>query len=212
MLEEPQTARLEVGSVSHAIAPQQECGDAWTIESVSDGFVVAAIDGLGHGRDAARAAHRAVAAISQSAGSTPEGIMRACHRALLGTRGAAISLARVDIAAERVTWLGVGNVEGLVLNTIGPRGTNLQGESLVVRGGVVGYDLPHLQAMHLPFKLGALLVFTTDGIKQGFSNEIPVGRHPQEIAEQIMAGHDRGTDDALVLVVQHVRGGSHRTA
>lgn len=212
MDEKPLTARLEVGIASHAIAPESECGDAWTIASDTDGFVVAAIDGLGHGREAARAARRAVTAISTSTAGTPEEIMRACHRALMGTRGAAISLAHVDLIAQCIGWLGVGNVEGLVLNPVAPKGPTSQSESLVVRGGVVGYELPQLQTANLRFEVGALLVFATDGIRQGFAGEIPAGRHPQEIADHIMAGHDRGTDDALVLVVQHVGGGAHRSA
>jgi hypothetical protein len=82
----------------------------------------------------------------------------------------------------------------------------------VVRGGVVGYELPNLQTSSVPFGPGAILVFATDGIKEGFSRAIRAGLHPQWAADQIMGGYDRGSDDALVLVVQQVWGGSDHTA
>lgn len=208
MAEERQGARLVWGVASHAQGNQVDCGDAFTIQPTTAGFLVAVIDGLGHGPDAARAAQRAVNAINQSAEAPPQEILRACHRALLSSRGAAISMAQVDLEEERLAWLGVGNVEGVVLNPMAHKDFSWRSESLLVRGGVVGYELPNLRAGNVPFGLGSVLVFATDGIKEGFSSAISAGRHPQWTADQIMGGYDRGTDDALVLVVKHVWGGS----
>jgi phosphoserine phosphatase RsbX len=208
MVDKRQGVRLEWGVATHAQAHQTECGDAFTVEPTADGFLVAVIDGLGHGRDAARASRRAVDMIHASAGGMLQDTMRACHRALVGTRGAAISMALVDLSEQRLEWVGVGNVEGVVLNPVAYQAAGWRSETLVVRGGVVGYDLPPLQTGHVPFGLGAALVFATDGIKLGFSGEIRAGRSPQQNADQIMAVYDRGTDDALVLVAQQVWGGS----
>ncbi len=211
MVERGQGVRLEWGVASHALAHQTECGDAFTIQPIAAGFLVVVIDGLGHGRDAARASRRAVDAIRESENRTLRDIMRGCHQALVGTRGAAISMAQLDLPGERLEWLGVGNVEGVVLNPVNYHTASWRSETLVVRGGVVGYDLPHLQTAQIPFALGAVLAFATDGIKEGFSGEIRTGRSPQQNADQIMAAYDRGTDDALVLVVQQMRGGSDHT-
>src|ERR1051326_3311019 len=208
MVERSDEVRLVWGVASHAQAHQSECGDAFTIQPIPSGFLVAAIDGLGHGRDAARAAKRAVDCIDRSAGLTLPDIFRECHQALVGSRGAAISIAQIDMAEHRLAWVGVGNVEGVVLNPVAYHAANWRSDTLVVRGGVVGYDMPHLQIAHVNFGLGAVLVFATDGIRQGFSSEIRAGRPPQETADRIMSGYDRGTDDALVLVLQQVWGGS----
>jgi negative regulator of sigma-B (phosphoserine phosphatase) len=211
--EKRQDVRLEWGVASHAQGNEVDCGDAYTIQPTASGFLVAVIDGLGHGTAAARAAQRAVDAINQLAEAPPQEILRACHRALLSSRGAAISLAQINLAEERLAWLGVGNVEGVVLNPVAHhQDSSWRSESLVVRGGVVGYELPNLQTGNVPFGLGAILVFATDGIKDGFSGAIRAGRPPQWAADQIMGGYDRVTDDALVLVVQHVWGGSDHTA
>lgn len=37
-------------------------------------------------------------------------LIQLCHRVLAGTRGVAMTLARVDFAASTLTWTGVGNV------------------------------------------------------------------------------------------------------
>lgn len=205
-------ARLEWGVASHPQAGQAECGDAYTIRAVGDGCLVAVIDGLGHGPHASRASREAITAIAKADGGSLVEILRACHRALVGTRGAAISMAQIDIAEQRLAWLGVGNVEGMVLNPVAYQTSNWRSEALVARGGVVGYDLPHLQSASVPFGLGAVLVFATDGIRAGFTSEIQPGPQAQQTADQIMAGYDRGTDDALVLVVQQIWGQPDRGA
>jgi phosphoserine phosphatase RsbX len=212
MAEKGEDVRLVWGVASHAQAHQTECGDAFTIQPIPAGFLVAAIDGLGHGQDAARAARRAVDRINQSAEMTLPDILRGCHQALVGSRGAAISIAQIDLAEHGLAWLGVGNVEGVVLNPVAYQAANWRSDTLVVRGGVVGYDMPHLQIGRVPFGLGAVLVFATDGIRQGFSSEIRAGRPPQETADQIMSRYDRGSDDALVLVLQRVWGAPDHTA
>jgi phosphoserine phosphatase RsbX len=185
-----------------------ECGDAWIIERIAEGFLVAVIDGLGHGAAAAVAAQRAQDSIKSSVSQPLEVIVSVCHQALLGSRGAAISLARIDTGGESLTWIGVGNVEGLVLNPVAFSPPFWQSEALVTRGGVVGYDLPSLRPATLPFKPGSFLLFATDGVKQGFAAEMRAGQRAQQAADHILAGYRRGTDDALAMVIQLVRGGS----
>ena len=200
--------RLDWGVALQAQPGQVECGDAWVIEPIADGFLVAVIDGLGHGAAAAIAAQRAVETIKRSASQPIEMVVSVCHQALLGSRGAAISMARIDTGGESLTWVGVGNVEGLVLNPVAFSPPVWQSEALVARGGVVGYELPPLRPATLPFKPGSFLVFATDGVKPRFAAEMRTGRQAQQAADHILAGYGRGTDDALVMVIQLLRGGS----
>src|SRR5579859_7849815 len=200
--------RLDWGVALKAQPGQVEGGDAWVVETITDGFLVAVIDGLGHGAAAAVAAERAVEIIKGSASLPLDEIFRECHQALLASRGAAISVARIDTGGESLTWLGVGNVEGLVLNPVAFSPPVWHREALLGRGGVVGYELPTLRPVTIPFKPGAFLVFTTDGVRQGFAAEVGCGRRAQLTADHILAGYGRGTDDALVTVAQLLRGGS----
>jgi hypothetical protein len=47
------------------------------------------------------------------------------------------------------------------------------------------------------------VIFVTDGIRSSFEDGIKSGDKPQQIADTIMAQFNRGTDDALVLVVRY---------
>ena len=73
-------------------------------------------------------------------------------------------------------------------------------ESLVLRPGVVGRKLPPLVDAVLRVEVGDTLVFTTDGVSQGFTELIAPGAPPKRTADLILARHGKGTDDALVVV------------
>lgn len=186
---------------------ESECGDAWVVESLAEGALTAVVDGLGHGPPAAAAASRAVDTIRKSASAPLEAIVRGCHQALLGTRGAAISLALINTRGGFLEWLGVGNVEGLVVNLSVHAEQAERRDTLLGRGGVVGYQLPTLRSSSVPFEVGACLSLATDGIRHGFASELWAGQRSQKMADRILSKHGRQSDDALILVAQ-MRGGS----
>src|SRR5665213_3191116 len=97
-------------------------------------------------------------------------------------------MARIDTGGESLTWVGVGNVEGLLFNPVAFSPLVWQSEALVARGGVVGYELPTLRPATLPFKPGSFLVFATDGVKPGFAAEMRTGRRAQQGSDHILAG------------------------
>jgi len=128
-------------------------------------------------------------------------LLKGCHGALSGTRGVVMSVASFNARDETLTWLGVGNVEGLLLRaqpTVTPRR-----ESLLLRGGVVGVHLPALSASIIPVMRGDTLIFATDGIRNDFVlAPLALGERPQPLADYILTHWGRGTDDALVLVAR----------
>ena len=75
-------------------------------------------------------------------------------------------------------------------------------EVLLLRGGVVGSQLPALQATVLPISKGDTLVFVTDGIRGEFVESLSTMESPQRAADKILKRHGRGNDDALVLVAR----------
>jgi hypothetical protein len=179
-------------------------GDLHVVAPFITGVLVAVIDGLGHGPEAAAASRAAAAALTQSPGDTVDDLMASCHAALRRTRGAAISMASFDRIAGTMTWVGVGNVDGVVVR--GDPGSQPQREALACRGGVVGYQMPRLRPSVLPVRAGDLLVFVTDGIKRHFDRELPLDRSPSAIAAEILVRHGRETDDALAVAVRYLGG------
>jgi hypothetical protein len=177
-------------------------GDLAVVTLLPGGALVAGVDGLGHGAEAARAAGRAAAVVRASPGPDLALLMKHCHIALRGTRGAAISLAFISTSAGGVTWLGVGNVEGRVVS--GEPSATQPKSSLALGGGVPGYDLPAVRTAALKVRPGDVLIFATDGVDPAFADSLDLSGSTRAITERIMARHRRPTDDALVVAVRYL--------
>jgi hypothetical protein len=76
-----------------------------------------------------------------------------------------------------------------------------------MRGGVVGFRLPPLQAVVIPVSAGDILIFATDGIRSGFDDGLNIHAPLQHLADTICSQYTKGTDDALVLVARYLGDG-----
>ncbi len=200
-------------AVAHqALTPGAESGDQYIFTQFPGGALAAVVDGLGHGPKAALAANTAIATLASSAQEPAMTLIQSCHEALRKTRGAVLSLASFSMPAvghqERpwtMTWLGVGNVKGVVLRAA-PQAKPPR-EWLAPRGGIVGYQLPTPRPVHLSIAEGDTLILATDGIHANFIEGITLAAFraldnpAQALADHILARSRRGSDDALVLVV-----------
>lgn len=195
-----QSRCVEWGLAAHTLAGNQESGDRHLVHPFARGALLAAVDGLGHGEEAAVAARIAVSTIESHWDESVISLLQRCHEALSWTRGAVISLASYNDDDRTLTWAGVGNVEGLVVRTL-PLAAPAQ-EVLLLRGGVVGHQLPQLYASVIPVSPGDTLVFATDGVRGDFAECVATKFAPQVLADRILAECCKQTDDALVLVTR----------
>jgi len=179
----------------------ERSGDAHVVEPVPGGVLVAVVDGLGHGDEAADAATKAAEVLSRHASEPIAPLVRRCHQALTDTRGVAMTLARFDEGSSTVSWLGVGNVEASVLGT-DTRARSIK-QSLPLRGGVVGYRIPALLPSDVDVTAGDLLVLATDGIDARSFAGVRRFDPPERIAQDLLERFGRQTDDALALVVRY---------
>jgi negative regulator of sigma-B (phosphoserine phosphatase) len=160
------------------------------------------VDGLGHGPAAATVALRAVEVLRSHRDERLEVLLELCHRLLTGTRGAAITLARVDFDAGLLSWTGIGNVTA---NLAAKAATGVQVRSCArLSCGIVGYQIPDIApAQRVSMRGGDLLVIATDGIAEDYLDNIDFAASAENIAEQILHKHSKQTDDALVLAARH---------
>src|SRR5438552_17360642 len=124
---------VEWGIASQTLAGAVESGDKHVGRIFPHGALLAAMDGLGHGEEAAAAANMAVKFLQTSENESVISLLKRCHERLRSTRGVVISLAAFNAVDETMTWVGVGNVEGVLLRadpTVDPRY-----ESLLLRSG-----------------------------------------------------------------------------
>lgn len=199
------SSAIEWGVASRALPGQPTSGDLNVVKSFSDGLLVAALDGLGHGEEAATAAAVAAATLEMHAGEPLMTLVQRCHEALRATRGVAMSVASFNVSRGLVTWLGVGNVEGVLLRRSFTR--SVAEVPLLLRAGVVGFQLPSLDVEVVPVSVGDTLIFATDGIHSDFARGLARNYPPQKAAEKILARHAKATDDALVLVARYLPDG-----
>jgi negative regulator of sigma-B (phosphoserine phosphatase) len=192
---------LEYAVVSSPVAGQDESGDSHLVTQTNRGTLVAVVDGLGHGEEAAHAARSAVATLEAHPNEGIIALVRRCHLRLKHTRGAVMSLASFDGIENTVTWLGVGNVEGILLR--GRPSAESSTDTIFLRPGIVGCRLPPLQALITPVTRGDLLIFTTDGICGDFPQQFSAEDQPGRIAEYVSSNFRKKDDDGLVLVARY---------
>lgn len=198
----PGSSILEWGVASLTMPGQTEPGDSYVVQPFPGGVLVAVIDGLGHGHEAALASQTAARPLREKAGQPIEALLRACHEALKETRGAVISAASFHAPGNTMSWLGVGNVDGVLIRARGSRGPATS--SVLALSGLLGLHLPSLHASVVSLNRGDILIFATDGIRSDFSHGVALNETPQQVADRICTRHQKGSDDALVLVARYL--------
>jgi phosphoserine phosphatase RsbX len=194
---------IEWATAGRPLPGERSSGDQPLVIGIDeDSALFGVIDGLGHGPEAAAAAVRAVEALQRAPGERVEVLVQLCHRVLAGTRGAAMTLARVDFASHTLTWTGVGNVSAnLVAKDV--TGIHIR-SSARLAAGIVGYRIPEIRpAQVVSLRAGDLIVIATDGIDEDHLDHIDFATPATAIAEEMLAKHAKESDDALVLAARH---------
>lgn len=209
VLESPLCLTWSVATAT--LSGEVESGDRHLVQPFENGVLVAAVDGLGHGDEAAAAAKLAIGAIADSPQDSVIALFKRCHERLIRSRGVVMSVASFWRDGT-MTWAGVGNIEGVLIREDSESGPSR--EHMLVHGGVVGYQLPPLRASVLPLGRGDTLIFVTDGIARGFLDRFTVAKAARmgmpggsselrHIADRILDRHATGADDALVVVARY---------
>jgi anti-sigma regulatory factor (Ser/Thr protein kinase) len=194
----PEPCGLEVGALTVPLAGEDVCGDAWAMQCDHDGATLLGADGLGHGPDAHKASAGAVEALERRPGADASGVLHAAHDLLRITRGAALSVARVDYASAELRFAGIGNVSGTVVDGDTRR-------TLVSHNGIVGNNMRKVQEFTAAFPPGALCILHSDGIQTQWDLVAYPGlvvRAPAIVAAVLMRDFIRRRDDAMVLVAR----------
>ena len=189
---------LEVGTVSVPKTGEEVCGDGFAVADDPELPSLMVVDGLGHGIGAADAARLAVRAFEAAPGLPPGAQIATIHDALRGSRGAAVSVARIDRTRGVVTYSGLGNVAG----TIVAGGTS---RHMVSANGTAGHDARRIHEFTYPWSDEAVLVMHSDGLGSRWQIErypgLP-GRHPSLVAGVLYRDWSRGRDDVTVVAAR----------
>lgn len=181
--------------------PLNLAGDRYVIEPFNEGVLVGVIDGLGHGSKAAEAAVAAAEALSEHPSRSTPWLLEHCNQSIRSTRGAAVSVVAINTSESQLEWAGVGNVTAMIVRS---SQENRKHESLLTKGGVIGFRMPSIRPACLDIGPYDMLILATDGIRGGFLEAAPLDDSPQALADHILEHHKRQTDDALVVVLRFV--------
>lgn len=192
---------IEWAVAQRPLAGQPVSGDHYLVKAVDGGVLLAVMDGLGHGEEAAHASRLAADCLDYVAPAHGLGNMvRECHEVLRGSRGVVLTLALYRPDAGNLQWCSIGNVEGVLWHR--PAQPDAERLCVPLRGGVVGYQLPSLHVSTVPVASGDVCCLASDGIASAFVEKTPAFLEPRRLADYILERYGRSTDDALVLAVR----------
>lgn len=191
--------RLKYEVLYEALKGEIACGDHYIIKELDDSILIAVIDGLGHGEEAAFAAKKAATVMEENADKTVEQIFHICNQELADTRGVVMTALKVD-ANYKLRYMAIGNVMGVCWKIDKDKLIRLP---LFTEGGIVGSRIPaFVREKEVIINPGATLILATDGIKTEFEIESPTFESPDVIAQRIFTSYRNIKDDGLVLVAQ----------
>jgi hypothetical protein len=178
----------------------EPCGDAaGSFElpgaDAASALLLVIVDGLGHGVAAAQAADAALAVVARNPSLPLPDLLHDLDSGLLGTRGAAIGLARIE--GRSLRYAGIGNTRALRWR--GPRMLRLSSQYGIVGGGLP----PAVTVTEVDFEPGDWLLLFSDGLDEML--ELPVHlpeweREPALLCAHLLARWRVVHDDAGVLV------------
>ena len=189
---------LEIGAVCKAAPGEDVSGDAWKALCQPDGGLIVIADGLGHGPAAAEAAQMAVRTFDASPHVSPASMLSAMNSALRSTRGAAVAVARIDFTVGTVTFAGIGNISGTLIDGDVTRKT-------VSQNGIVGHVTPDIREFFYPCSRETLVVLHSDGLATNWVLQAYPGlseKHPGVVAAILYRDFTRGRDDVTVVVAR----------
>jgi anti-sigma regulatory factor (Ser/Thr protein kinase) len=200
----PPTEALLVGALAVPMRGEPVCGDDWAVCAGRGRLTALVVDGLGHGADAAAAAHAAVEVVHAHPQLGAAALMEQIHNALRPTRGAAAAVAVLNAAMGVCTYCGVGNISA----TLHAGG---KARSMVSHNGILGHQVRKMVEFTYPLQDHALCILHSDGLSARWSLERYPGlasRHPALVAAVLYRDFRRVRDDATVLALRHAGRGS----
>jgi anti-sigma regulatory factor (Ser/Thr protein kinase) len=187
---------FQVAAASRPAAGETANGDAFLVRDDDCRLLVALVDGLGHGDEAAAVAQRTLACIERYSRQSLTDLLQRCHTELQGTRGAALGLTRLDPGASTLTYAGIGNTGIRLANPNPARPISLS--------GIVGYTMRRVREETFPCTPGDLIVMYTDGVSDHFDLEALLRQTPdlRDLVGRLVAEYGRENDDTTAIGIR----------
>jgi anti-sigma regulatory factor (Ser/Thr protein kinase) len=193
--------RREIGILGRPCEGEVESGDHAMFVRTEHDLLLAVADGLGHGPPAFTASQAAIGAVAGASDRDLLALFDLAHVALAATRGAVLSLARVDDERRSFETAAVGNV---ATHLERPRESRRYAGVGAVLGAPGRVPKPKNVERTTIDPREALIMFTDGLLTRSTASEDPAlfVEHPIVIAHAMMNRFARINDDALILVAR----------
>lgn len=195
----PRGPAARLGVVSVPKPGELVCGDGVAVVRSDRVVALMVVDGLGHGVQAHEAATAAQRIFEGGALAPPAVALQRVHAGLRATRGAAVGIVNVDLAASAAAFAGVGNIAGFAA-----AGGQLR--RFVSMNGIAGHTAGQMREFLYPCDgAGLVIVLHSDGLGTNWSlDRYPAlaSRDPALIAAVLYRDLSRGRDDTTVAVLK----------
>ena len=179
----------------HADAPN---GDGYSLVKSASILTASVTDGSGSGRQAHHASNECLRLQESWGGRDIAGLIGEMHKALVGSRGAAICLSFLDFKHNTLTWAAVGDVDGTLCSS----GSIGQRRCVIQQGGILGLSLPPVRPHSHPICNGDLIVLASDGVSRRYRKSLRGNWGAEEAVKQVSRNHVRQQDDSTVLALK----------
>lgn len=182
--------RVSIAWVSSPYPGEAENGDAVCVRELGTSILVAVVDALGHGDQAARVAQTSIEWLrAAEGGATTASLVDGLHGTLKNSRGAAALV--MTLSSKGIEACSVGNV------TLRSHTGKV---SFVLTPGVLGVRMRGPKVCGSPSMTDRLVLFT-DGISSRFDIHALRGQSTSDAASHIFKKHRHLHDDSTVVVV-----------
>lgn len=190
--------KIDFSGVCLPLNNSEFCGDHWSIKMYDHKLFLILVDGLGHGEDAAKAADVALEVFNEYDYKDVEMYLDNINLELFQTRGAAVSIAELDLVNNLVRYTGLGNIQGRIMAK--------KRRNLVSKNGTGGNFRRGYLVKEYDFPEKSTIIMASDGISSYSLGKYHglLHKHPSIISAVIFRDYSRAYDDASILVVKRI--------
>lgn len=149
---------IEVRIFQQAKGGNNECGDTYFSLLQEKYFICAIADGLGNGPIARQSSQIIQTILQEYHSETIDELLYRCNEYMVGKRGAAVAIVKVDFISKTIQYSCVGNVRFYMLH---------DGNKMIYPLPVMGYlsGRPQkLNTQEYPYKKGDTFLMHSDGV------------------------------------------------
>ena len=187
-------AGFDVGLFSNSLSDNIYNGDRIYIQRSGKKLRWLHLDGLGHGKQAQDATDHLAVHLAHCA--TPDELLAAVDRQLVGTRGAVAIIGEIDLAQKKMQMLGVGDMHAHLYD-------KNQIQDIIFAPGILGREHRSTSHFQADFSKKCMVVTASDGIRRnldiGNFNGL-FNQPPQLIAYTLGNIMGRISDDQSICV------------